>query len=118
MLILSFAVNLLVLVPLLSAFAANPAGLDPVFGPDTDARRILVCLYATLALASVTGLVLWGLGAQDAARTLGLVLFSVQIAYKLMTVPAVGLASPVVLTNLAVVGVHAVTLYTLLARSG
>jgi len=118
MLIVSFAVNLLVLIPLLSAFAFNPTSMDPVFGADTDARRILVCLYATIALATVVGVGLLALGAPNEARTLGVILFSMQIAYKLMTVPAVGLGSPVVLTNLAVVGVHAVTLFTLSSRPG
>ena len=49
MLVLSYAVNLIVLLPLLAAFARQPAAMDAVFGPATDARRILVCLYATIA---------------------------------------------------------------------
>ncbi len=113
MLIVSYSVNLLVLIPLLSAFALNPAHIDPVFGGDTDARRILVCLYATIALVSAVGLGLALSGQTVLATQLGMTLFAMQIAYKLMTVPMVGLASPVVITNLVVVAVHTATLLSL-----
>lgn len=112
MITLSYVVNLLVLVPLLSAFALQPANMDSVFGPITDARRILVCLYATIAVASIAGLALMTIGETALATQIGLTLFALQIIYKLMTVPMVGLSSPVVLTNLAVVAIHSATLIT------
>ncbi|MEM6310994.1 MAG: hypothetical protein AAF754_13200 [Pseudomonadota bacterium] len=104
--------NLVVLIPLLSAFALQPANMDPVFGPATDARRILVCLYASIALASVAGLTLIAIGEPDLARQIGFTLFSLQIIYKLMTVPMVGLSSPVVITNVTVAAIHTATLIT------
>ena len=109
---LSYIVNLVVLIPLLSAFALQPANMDPVFGPATDARRILVCLYASIALASVAGLTLIAIGEPDLARQIGFTLFSLQIIYKLMTVPMVGLSSPIVITNVTVAAIHMATLIT------
>ena len=112
MITLSYVVNLLVLIPLLSAFALQPANMDTVFGPVTDARRILVCLYATIAIASIAGLLLLGMGETALATQIGLTLFALQITYKLLTVPLVGLSSPVVFTNLVVVAIHGATLIT------
>jgi hypothetical protein len=113
MLTLSFIVNLIVLVPLLAGFALAPARMDGVFGAQTDARLILVCLYATIALASLAGLGLLAAGQTAVAIQLGATLFALQVAYKLMTVPMVGLHSPVVITHLLVVAVHLATLWTL-----
>lgn len=113
MLILSYALNLLILLPLLAGFAMQPAQMDTVFGPDTDARRILICLYATIALASGAGLFLMIAGRANLALTLGVSLFAVQITYKLLTIPLVGWDSPIVKTNTRVVIIHTMTLLSI-----
>ena len=43
-------------------------------------------------------------------------LLVVQVAYKLATVPLLGLGHPVAVANLAIAALHAVTLATLAAR--
>ena len=101
------AFNVVVLVPVLAGLLAAPRAMDRAFGPgDAPARRILGCVYAAILAASLALL-----GAQAAglagADVPALTLFAVQIAYKLLTIPAVGLANPVVATNLLVVLVHA-----------
>lgn len=113
MLTISYVANLAVLLPLLAAFYLAPARMELVFGPATDARSILVCLYATIASASVLGLGLIASGRWDTAVSLAIPLFGLQIVYKLMTVPMVGLTSPVVVTNLVVVAIHSATLLSL-----
>ena len=45
---------------------------------------------------------------------IALVLFPLQIIYKLATAVAVGIDNPVVVTNLAVVALHSVTLIVML----
>jgi len=113
MLTLSYLVNILILGPLLISIAQRPERMDPFLGPATDGRRILVCLYMSLAIASVFGLIQLASGYSEAALSLGVSLFSLQILYKLMTVPAVGLQNPVVRTNLVVAIIHIATLLTL-----
>jgi hypothetical protein len=110
MLVLSHVLNLAILIPLIWAFALRPAQMDPAFGPDSDARSILFCLYGTIALVSVVCLVLLAANMQATALNISMTLFAMQIAYKLATVPVVGLQSPVVMTNLVVVAVHTATL--------
>lgn len=118
MITLSYCVNLLVLVPLLAAFARGFDGMAPVFGSDTPALRILVCIYAAIAICSAAGLALQAMGRADQAMALGISLFAVQIIYKLLTAWLVGFGSPVVMTNLAVVAVHALTLVSVVWRAG
>lgn len=91
--------------------------MNAVYGPDTDARRILACRYGTIALASLIALAALGLGNREIALQIVWVLFPFQIVYKLATVPTVGLSSPVVRTNLFVVVVHLMSL-TLLLQQG
>lgn len=114
MVVTSYVVNLAVLGPLLTAFARKPTAMKAVFGDDSDARRILVSVYAAIAGASIYGLAQGVVGHREEAEATGLRLFSLQIAYKLLTVPLVGIQSPVVRTNLAVVAVHATTVGLLL----
>ncbi|MEL7213473.1 MAG: hypothetical protein AAGK92_12480 [Pseudomonadota bacterium] len=94
MIIVSFIVNLVVLVPLLMAFAGQSDAMTSAFGPNTDARRILIAVYAAIALLSAAGLALIAIGHSQAATTLAVGLFSVQVVYKLLTVFLIGLSSP------------------------
>ncbi|WP_299048477.1 hypothetical protein [uncultured Tateyamaria sp.] len=100
MLIAALVVNLVILVPVIAGLVRGR--MDLAFGPDTDARRILLCLYCSIAVASAVLILLHVLGAAWAVP-MTFALFAVQIMYKLATVVMVGLHSPVVATNLCVV---------------
>lgn len=112
MLYLSLIVNIVVLVPLLIAFWRDTAAMEEFFGPDTAARRILTCLYASVLLASIALLPanIAGLGSGMAWTQ---VLFILQVVYKLMTIVTVGLQNPVVKANAALAALHSATLVTL-----
>ncbi len=117
MILLSHAGNVLILIAVCTALWRDAPGIADAFGPDTVARRILACVYLAILLASLYALIRAGLGAPQVALSVGLVLFPLQIVYKLATAVAVGLDNPVVLTNLAVVALHCVTLATLALRA-
>ena len=95
----------------LAALRALPAGLFLL--AFVAARRILACLYGTIAAASGVALLAKALGWEELFIAITLVLFSMQIVYKLATWPAVGLGSPVVRANLAISALHAVSLAVL-----
>lgn len=100
MLVAALALNIVILIPVILGLLSG--SMDVPFGPDTDARRILTCAYGAIAFVSAGLIGLHVLG-HVWAVPMTLALFSVQITYKLGTVVAVGLANPVVLTNLLVV---------------
>ncbi|APX12734.1 hypothetical protein [Tateyamaria omphalii] len=107
MLIAALCLNIAVLVPVVLALLTG--GADAAFGPDTEARRILTCVYISIAAVSL-GLIALHLGKHAWAVPMTFALFAVQITYKLTTVLSVGVASPVVLTNLVVVAVQIVVI--------
>ena len=105
--VVSLAVNIAVLVPVLYDFMGGTQ--DAAFGPDASARRILICVYAAILVLSAV-LLAW-----PAARTPLLPgLLTVQVAYKILTVPLLGIGHPVAAANLAIAAVHAVTLTAIL----
>lgn len=111
LIIVSHIVNLVVVTIIPWLIAHDAPAMAVVYGPDTPARRILACLYATIALASgyaLADLAITG----DPARALRIasVLFPLQIIYKIATAPAVGLRNPVVVSNLAIAALHATSL--------
>ena len=108
MLLVSLSLNILVLVPVLFALAANGPAANGAWGIDTPARRILTAIYAAILSASGLLLVLFMLGHDVLAWAQALL--GVQVVYKVMTAPLVGLRNPVVLSNLAIALVHTVTL--------
>lgn len=108
MVALSLIVNVLVLFPVLIGLLSKSDRMAAVFGGDAPARRILTSIYLEIALLSAAMLV-----APEATR-LAFVpgLLSVQVVYKVITVPMLGLRHPVALSNLAIAGLHAATLWT------
>ena len=110
---LSHLVNLLVAGTVAAMIFRAPRAAEAAYGPDTDARRILGCLYGAIAAASGVAIAAQPLDPELPAR-IALVLFPLQIAYKIATAPAVGLASPVVRANLAISALHALSLGVLL----
>lgn len=117
MLIAALVLNLVILVPLVAALSTGMAGMDAAFGPVTDARRILACVYAAIGVVSAGLLVLHATG-HVWAVPMTVALFAVQITYKLGTGFAVGIASPVVVANLGVVAVQVIALAALAKHSG
>ena len=85
--------------------------------PLGPARCILACVYFAILFASLYALIRAGFGAPHIAVQIALVLFPLQIIYKLATAFAVGIDNPVVVTNLAVVALHSVTLIVMLRSS-
>lgn len=81
-----------------------------VFGPDRPARRILIAIYLAIALISIVLL------AAPATLRTGLApgLLMLQVVYKLLSLPLLGLRHPVALANLGIAVVHGVTLWSLL----
>ena len=115
MLIATLFLNLLILMPLVWVMLSAPGSLDRVFGTQSDARNILTCVYASIALVSA-GLIaaLWR--DLEWAVPATLALFAVQISYKSATLILVGLQSPIVQTNLLVVVVQMIAIATLILR--
>lgn len=103
MLMAALGLNVLILIPVI--WGMPKGAMDAAFGPDTDARRILICVYFAIALVSAALIVLH-LVNQSWAVPMTLALFAVQITYKLATVLAIGGTNPVVMTNLGVVAVQ------------
>lgn len=112
MLSAALILNLLILVPVVTGLIGQSAGMDAAFGPLTDARRILTCIYGAIAVVSAALLWLHAID-HDWAVPMTVALFAVQITYKLATGVGVGVASPVVVTNLFVVAVQLAALATL-----
>lgn len=110
MITLSLWLNIAVLVPVTGSLLANAAWTEAAYGPPSPARGIVLAFY--LAILAGSAALLW-----KPAPAMVAALLLVQIAYKLMTPFTVGtLANPVVLSNLAIAAVHAVTV-TLILRS-
>lgn len=112
---LSHIVNLIVVTLIPALILRNAPSMTAVYGPDTPARRILACLYATIAAASGFALLmLFAFQQPEWSAQIALVMFPLQIVYKLATLAAVGLRNPVVVSNLAIAALHAASVSTLL----
>jgi hypothetical protein len=110
--IFSLAVNIFVLVPVVSVLLLNIPQAEIGFGPVTDSRLILSSIYMAIAIVSA-GLIVMHLKRLSWAMPMSVGLFAVQITYKLITIPMVGLSNPVVITNLIVVAVQVLALSAL-----
>lgn len=108
MLLLSLFLNVLVLIPVLVVLATNGQAAEYAWGPDTPARRILAAIYTAILLASV--FLIAGQFLDYDILAWSQALLAVQIIYKLLTVPFIGLRNPVVLSNTGIAIVHAATL--------
>ena len=107
---LSHIVNVLVagMMGTLLFFNINSPILE-VFGPETPSRQILSCVYFSIAIMSSVALI-----SKSKIITIAVVLFPMQIVYKLLTLIAVSdKFNPVPWSNLAVSLLHAYTLYVI-----
>lgn len=88
--------------------------IDVVFGPDTPSRRILSCLYLSIAVISAVALVVTPL-----RMTIVVVLFPLQILYKLLTLFFVADSrNPVPWWNLVISVLHVASLWTVFSSNG
>lgn len=116
MIIVSLALNVVVLVAVVGSFVAGAPWIQSAFGDRTPARDILLAIYCAI-LAGSAGLLLclavtpgnWVVGAV-------LALLAVQVIYKVLTAITVRVAlrNPVVLSNLGIAVVHLVTIVTII----
>lgn len=110
MMTVSLLVNIVIVFPVSVGILLNQPAMTAAFGPQSDARAILASVYLAIGLVSV--IMLAGLASKnsDLIATMAIGLLSMQVVYKTITILTVGFASPVVVTNLCVIAVHAVTL--------
>lgn len=80
--------------------------LSRPFGADTEARRILACLYIAIAVTSMVAIF-----NESWLIPIVTVLFSLQILYKVLTVFAVqDIRNPIVISNGAIAILHSLSL--------
>ena len=109
---LSLGLNIAVLIPVCASLIANLRWTDAAYGPPSPARGIVLSMYLAILLISA-GLLLRPVADMVAA------LLIVQIVYKVTTPVTVrSLTNPVVLSNLAIAAVHAVTVHSIAAAQG
>lgn len=107
LIVLSHLVNVVVVTIIPYLIFRNSPSMTAVYGPDSPARRILACLYATIAVASGAALLAqFAFGRTDVSIAIALVLFPMQILYKVATAFTVGAGNPVVISNLAIAALH------------
>ena len=88
-------------------FFNSDSQIIEVFGPQTPARQILSCVYLSIAIMSSVALI-----SKRKTISIAIVLFPVQIVYKILTLIAVSdILNPVPWYNLAVSILHAYSLY-------
>lgn len=106
----SLGLNIAVLVPVCAVLILNVTPFVDVWGLTTPARGILLSMYLSILIMSIG---LWML------RNPMLVapLLAMQICYKVTTPITVGtITNPVVISNLVIAIVHAVTLWLVLSH--
>jgi hypothetical protein len=107
LLAISLALNVVVLVPVCIGLIRNATWVDHALGPRQPARQILLAVYLSILLLS---LLLLLQPRPDAAFGL----LAAQVIYKVISPWSVGTwRNPVVLSNLAIAAVHAVTIASL-----
>ena len=103
-------VNVAILVPVSNlVLFAKPKRVDKVMGPDTQARRILGCMYCSILLVSLKALTL---ESTDALK-LAIPMFWMQIAYKTLSAVFCIHWNQVIIANQLVTMLQLCTLYAL-----
>lgn len=107
MVVLSFIINVAVLLPVCAGLLMDAAWTTSAYGEGTPARAILLSIYLAIGLVSVLLLV-----HREPKAVAALLL--VQVLYKVLTPLTVGtLTNPVVVSNLVIAGFHTATLMCL-----
>jgi hypothetical protein len=103
----SLILNILVLIPVCAGLLIDAEWANHSFGVFSPARGILLSIYLSILIASVT------LYFKMDVKFVASLLF-IQIIYKLTTPFTVGtITNPVVISNLFIAVFHSLTLYTL-----
>lgn len=106
---ISHIINVLVAGVMSVLLITNERHMEKVFGGNTPARQILSSLYMAIAVASLVALV-----APQYSIGVALVLFPIQILYKISTLITVSSKNnPVIWWNLVISIVHVVSLYSI-----
>jgi hypothetical protein len=106
----SLGLNIVVLVPVCSVLILNVTPFVDAWGLATPARGILLSMYLSIMILSVG---LW----KQRNPILVAPLLAMQICYKVTTPITVGtITNPVVISNLAIASVHAITLWLVVAH--
>ena len=117
MLTLSLVLNAVIVFPVSIALFQDRPGMEAAFGAQSDARSILASVYLAIGLVSAAAIAGLAAGWGEIIRPMAIGLLTMQIVYKIITVWSVGLASPVVQTNLLVVLVHTLTVVMLVRNA-
>ena len=116
MIIVSLALNIAVLVAVGGSLIAKAAWTDAAYGTRTPTRDILLSIYLAILIGSAALLVDWFIN--PAPWLIGAIgaLLALQIVYKVLTAVTVkrALRNPVVVSNLGIAVVHAITIATVL----
>jgi hypothetical protein len=109
---LSLLANVIVLVPVCSLLALNGERATEVFGAPTPARGILLSIYFSILVSSAILLI------EKSPKPVAALLL-VQIVYKISTPATVGaFQHPVVISNLIISALHALTLIAIFRTAG
>ena len=112
LLTVSLVVNVVVLVPVTGVLMADAKRAIETWGVRQPGRQILLAMYLSILILSV-GLLIWS----DPRMAVGLLL--AQTVYKVLSPITVGsFRHPVVLSNLAIAALHAVTIWSVLSAPG
>ena len=107
MIIASLSINILVLIPVCAGLLLRLPQFDQVFGKDTTARQILLCMY--LGILALSGSILF-LPENFSAYLIPLL--SLQVFYKLLSVILIkNKRTPVLWFNLVIAVFHSATLF-------
>ena len=106
MVYISLAVNILVLIPIIVLMLLRSPIIDTAWGSYSQARGILMSIYFAILVVSI--LLLF-----RPAPEFVFALLLVQVIYKVTTPLTVGIKNPVVISNLFIAALHAITLVTL-----
>ncbi|HRK09192.1 MAG TPA: hypothetical protein PLZ57_15590 [Pseudobdellovibrionaceae bacterium] len=109
----SLWLNILVLIPVCLGLLLDRSQMQPVFGPRTTAREILLCIYLCILAGSIWLLIqLFGENVESATYQSLTTLLIGQIVYKLLSVILVrDKTTPVIWFNLGIALFHATTLW-------
>ncbi len=106
---ISHIINVLVAGTMALLLMIDEPHMKKVFGESNPARQILSSLYMSIAVASLVALIY-----PQFSITIALVLFPLQILYKLSTLITVSSKNnPVIWWNLVISIVHVMSLYTI-----
>lgn len=110
MILVSLAVNVLVLVPVCASLLLDAPWARLAYGENVPARGILLSVYAAILIASAALIIGFLVVPSPRIVDMTIALLMVQIVYKVTTPWTVrSIRNPVVLSNLVIAAIHLVT---------